>query len=72
MVGRKLVGLTVDNKCRNRFILMHQESLCEFQRQLKFGTEDKKWWYKCQDVGKPLCYHRDDSTEVFLHLEKST
>ena len=26
--------------------MMHQASMCEFQREFKFGMEDKNWWKK--------------------------
>ena len=38
----KWVGLTTDEELRQKLVLMHQVSLREFQREFKFGTEDKK------------------------------
>ena len=40
------VGLTNDKERRHKLVLMHQASLSEFQRELKFGMEDKK----CQNI----------------------
>ena len=46
-MGRiKLVGLMTDEERWQKFVLMHKASLCEFQRELKFGMEDKKWRFK--------------------------
>ena len=38
----KWVGLTTDEELRQKLVLMHQVSLREFQREFKFGIEDKK------------------------------
>ena len=35
------VGLTTDEELRKKLVLMHQVSLCEFQREFKFGMEEK-------------------------------
>ena len=37
------LGLTTDEELRQKLVLMHQASPREFQRELKFGMEDKKW-----------------------------
>ena len=37
------VGLTNDKDKCQKLVLMHEASLCEFQREFKFGLEDKKW-----------------------------
>ena len=38
--------MTTDEELWQKLVLMHQPSLCEFQREFKFGMEDKKWRYK--------------------------
>ena len=40
------VWLTTDKDHQQRLVLMHQASLCEFQKGLKFDTEEKWWWLK--------------------------
>ena len=37
------VGLVIDEDRWQKLVLMQQASLCEFQREFKFGIEDKKW-----------------------------
>ena len=43
MGGSKRVVLTTNKEFWYKLVLMHQASLCAFQRELKFGTEDQKW-----------------------------
>ena len=46
MGGDCKVGLTTDAKRWKKWAPFNQASMCEFQREFKFGTEDKKWLYK--------------------------
>ena len=43
MGGGHGVGLTNDNERRKKLVMMHQASLSEFQREPRFGMEDKRW-----------------------------
>ena len=43
MGGDCELGLTTDKKLQKKLFRMHQAPLCELQRELKFGIEDKKW-----------------------------
>ena len=36
--GSEWLGLTTNEELRKKLVLM-----CKFQREFKFGTEDKKW-----------------------------
>ena len=40
------VRLTTYEDLRQKFVLMHQASLREFQREFKFGMENKEWQQK--------------------------
>ena len=40
MGGGREVGLTNDKERRQKLVMMHQASLSEFQRELRFGMED--------------------------------
>ena len=40
MGGDCEAGLTTEEELRKKLVLMHQASLCEFQREFKFGMED--------------------------------
>ena len=39
--GSKLVSLTTNGDIREKLVLTNQVSLCEFQREFKFGIEEK-------------------------------
>ena len=42
MGGGRRVGLTNDKERQHKLVLMHQASMREFQREIKFGMDDKK------------------------------
>ena len=42
MGGSKRVGVTINEERHKKLVLMYQVSLCEFQREFKFGMEEKK------------------------------
>ena len=46
MVGVCGVRLMTDKERRRKLVLMLQASLCGFQREFKFGMEEKKLWHK--------------------------
>ena len=41
MGGSKRVGVTTNKEHHKKLVLMYQVSLCEFQREFKFGMEEK-------------------------------
>ena len=41
--GRCGVGVMTDKERQKKWVLIHQASLCEFQREFKFGMEEKLW-----------------------------
>ena len=45
MGGDCKVGLMAGKELRQKLVMMHQVSLREFQREFKFGMENKKWRY---------------------------
>ena len=40
------VGLTTNEEPRHKLLIFYQVSMCEFQREFRYGMEDKKWQYK--------------------------
>ena len=40
--GRKRVGVTTNDKRHKKVVMIYQAPLCEFQREFKFGMEEKQ------------------------------
>ena len=37
------LGVMADEERQQKWVLMHQESMCEFKREVKFEMEEKIW-----------------------------
>ena len=42
MGGSEWLGLMTNKEHRQKLVIMHQASLCEFQREFEFGMEEKQ------------------------------
>ena len=41
--GRCGVEVTTNKECEKKWVIIHQTSLCGFQKEFEFGMEDKLW-----------------------------
>ena len=50
------LGLTTNKDSWQKLVLVHQTSLCEFQRELKFEMEEKIWRQKYSNLIQSTCF----------------